>query len=182
MIASNLGAERGRRRRLHGSAGRTGSRVRLRARHRLAAARAQVYPFASTMNGDGEGNPFAAPATLNLDEGAAPSPARPAASAAALRELAAGGRWARWLCGLTVATIAVAATGFATTFRYVHGARLARMLSLLVVMTLLEAPFVLALFRHARATARLPGGDGLAVERSIQTLAAYLKSAGIMVG
>jgi hypothetical protein len=134
---------------------------------------------------DGMGeNPFAPPATRDLDGTASSATTGAVVSEEAMRELVEGGRWAWRLAQLMIVSIVL---GFAGVLASIARARVRQVSDLvpsIVVVVLgtgLSALFFVVLRRYAAAARRLAGGEREAAFQVIDAQAGYFKLSAVLV-
>jgi hypothetical protein len=134
---------------------------------------------------DGMGeNPFAPPATRDLDGTASSATTGAVVSEEAMRELVEGGTWAQRLAWLMVASIVLIFASMLATLMRARVREASDLVPSIVVVVLgtgLSALFFVVLRRYAAAARRLAGGEREAAFQVIDAQAAYFKLSAVLV-
>jgi hypothetical protein len=127
-------------------------------------------------------NPFAPPATSDLDGVASSAATGAVVSEEAMRELVEGGLWARRLAWLTIASIVLGLAGTAVSLvRAVGVSDVVMSVGGVVVGSGLSGLFFVVLRRYGAAAGRLAGGEREAAFQVIDAQAAYFKLSAVLV-
>jgi hypothetical protein len=127
-------------------------------------------------------NPFAPPATRDLDGTASSATTGAVVSEEAMRELVEGGVWARRLAWLMIASIVLALVSVALPL--VRGAdayAVGTAVGGVVIGAGISGVFFVVFRRYAAAAKRLAGGEREAAFQVIDAQAAYFKLSALLV-